>query len=109
MQIDPESYFMPSISTDIKRVSKSTKLEHLKLVKFEGFTKLEDRISLLKHMRELFKGEPVIIEASNGTCLLSFVNKPAYTSQEKKNLDYIFREVGYIKEIFPKHSSIFLS
>ncbi|KAG5005518.1 hypothetical protein AAZX31_10G275500 [Glycine max] len=47
----------------------STKLEHLKRIKFMGFTNRVDEISVAKKLIELVKGEPPKIETSDESCL----------------------------------------
>ncbi|XP_062092729.1 F-box protein At2g39490-like [Humulus lupulus] len=62
--VDPQSYFMPRLSTISKKSTRHTELGHLKVVKLEGFKKQEDEITLIKKIKEQVTVEPLIIAAS---------------------------------------------
>lgn len=68
MQIDPKSYREPSTITYSKQATRHTELGHLKVVKMEGFLNQEDEITLVKHIRELVRVEPLVIAASDENC-----------------------------------------
>ncbi|KAK7343280.1 hypothetical protein VNO77_11903 [Canavalia gladiata] len=67
--IDPNSYFAPRSNSCLTQATKYTKLEHLKLIKFLGFTNRVDEISVANNLIELIKGKPPKIETSDGSCL----------------------------------------
>lgn len=69
MQIDPESYSAPRFDSGLMKATKYTELEHLKLIKFMGFTNQMDEISVAKNLIQLVKGKPPKIETSNGSYL----------------------------------------
>lgn len=68
VQIDPKSYREPSTNTCSKKATRHTELGHLKVVKMEGFLNQEDEITLVKHIRELVRVEPLVIAASDENC-----------------------------------------
>ncbi|XP_061372273.1 F-box protein At2g39490-like [Gastrolobium bilobum] len=67
--IDPKSYLAPRSNSCLIQATKYTELEHLKLIKFMGFTSPEDEISMAKQLIQLVKGKPPKIETSKGSCL----------------------------------------
>lgn len=70
LQVDPESYLAGrSINSCLMQAIKCTELEHLKLIKFKGFTSRKDEISLAKSLVHLIKGKPPKINTSDGSCL----------------------------------------
>ncbi|KAL2329623.1 hypothetical protein Fmac_017204 [Flemingia macrophylla] len=67
--IDRESYSAGGSNSCLMKVTKSTELEHLKLIKFMGFTSRTDEISIAKCLIQLIKGKPRKIKSSDGSCL----------------------------------------
>ncbi|KAK4279450.1 hypothetical protein QN277_011233 [Acacia crassicarpa] len=67
--VDPESFFTSNLASSLKEATKYKKLKHLKLIKFMGFTRKEDEISLAKYLVQLVKAKPPRIEASDASCL----------------------------------------
>ncbi|TKY64905.1 F-box protein [Spatholobus suberectus] len=67
--IDPESYSAGRSNSCLMKGTKCTELEHLKLIKFMGFTSRKDEISLAKCLIHLIKGKPPKIKSSDGSCL----------------------------------------
>lgn len=118
LQIDEKSYCIPIMATCTKEVDRHTKLGHVKVVKLDGFTKQEDEISLLKHIRELVKVDPLTITSSNENCFRSSVKESPYQpkfcsnflmeapwSEGRKNSDH-FEEVNDINNLCPKHAQM---
>ncbi|XP_015876957.3 F-box protein At2g39490 [Ziziphus jujuba] len=116
--IDEKSYCIPIMATCTKEVDRHTKLGHVKVVKLDGFTKQEDEISLLKHIRELVKVDPLTITSSNENCFRSSVKESPYQpkfcsnflmeapwSEGRKNSDH-FEEVNDINNLCPKHAQM---
>ncbi|RDX59310.1 F-box protein, partial [Mucuna pruriens] len=68
-EIDPESYSAGGSNSCLMKGTKCTELEHLKLIKFMGFTCRKDEISLAKSLIHLIKGKPPKIKTSDGNCL----------------------------------------
>ncbi|GMN57282.1 hypothetical protein TIFTF001_026383 [Ficus carica] len=66
--IDPKSYREPSTITYSKKATRHTELGHIKVVKMEGFLNQEDEITLVNHIRELVRVEPLVIAASDESC-----------------------------------------
>lgn len=64
MQVDPQSYQTPRMTTMFKKSTRCTELGKLKMVKLEGFKNQEDEITLLKHIKELVTVEPLFIASS---------------------------------------------
>ncbi|CAK8540993.1 unnamed protein product [Lathyrus sativus] len=72
--IDDESYSAGRSNSFSMQATKCTKLEHLKVIKFKGFTCRKDEISLAKCLVQLIKGKVPKINTSDGSCLdLEFV------------------------------------
>lgn len=69
MQINDESYSGGRSSSLLMQATKCTKLEHLKVIKFKGFTCRKDEISLAKCLIQLIKGKVPKINTSDGSCL----------------------------------------
>uniref|UniRef100_A0A0R0KUK1 F-box domain-containing protein n=1 Tax=Glycine max TaxID=3847 RepID=A0A0R0KUK1_SOYBN len=67
--IDPESYSAGGSNSCLMKGTKCTELEHLKLIKFMGFSSRKDEISLAKCLIHLIKGKPPKIKTSDGNCL----------------------------------------
>ncbi|WRX11494.1 F-box domain - like 10, partial [Theobroma cacao] len=65
--IDPKSYNMESTKFS-GVVGGINKLNHLKVVRLEGFADSNEEIFFAKRLRPLFKARPVIITKLNGTC-----------------------------------------
>lgn len=65
MQNDSTSYSAPRSNSCVTRGTKYAKLEHLKLIKFMGFTNGVDEISVAAKLIELVKGEHPKIETSD--------------------------------------------
>ncbi|KAJ1443129.1 F-box-like domain superfamily [Sesbania bispinosa] len=67
--IDPESYSSGRSNSCLMQATKCTELEHLKVIRFIGFTSRKDEISLAKCLIHLIKGKPPKINTSDGSCL----------------------------------------
>ncbi|KAJ1435515.1 Leucine-rich repeat domain superfamily [Sesbania bispinosa] len=67
--IDPESYSSGRFNSCLMQATKCTELEHLKVIRFIGFTSRKDEISLAKCLIHLMKGKPPKINTSDGSCL----------------------------------------
>jgi hypothetical protein len=77
VQIDAESYSAERSNSCLIQSTKCTKLEHLKLIKFMGFTSSEVekmKFYLQKCLIHLIKGKLPKINTSDGSCLdLEFI------------------------------------
>ncbi|KAE9589281.1 hypothetical protein Lal_00000511 [Lupinus albus] len=69
LEIDPICYSDPSSKSCLIQAIKYTELEHLKLIKFIGFTSQVKEISVAKSVIQLVKGKPPRIETSDGSCM----------------------------------------
>jgi hypothetical protein len=69
VQIDVESYSAERSNSCLMQATKCTKLEHLKLIKFMGFTSRKDETLLAKCLIHLIKGKLPKINTSDGSCL----------------------------------------
>ncbi|KAK7340853.1 hypothetical protein VNO77_21568 [Canavalia gladiata] len=67
--IDPKCYSAERSNSCFMQDTKYTELEHLKLIKFMGFTNRNDEIKLAKCLIHLIKGQPPKIKTSDGSCL----------------------------------------
>lgn len=67
--IDRNSYSAPQSNLGSIQATKYSELEHLKLVKFKGFTNPIAEISVAKKLIQLVKGKPPKIETSSGSNL----------------------------------------
>ncbi|WJX75530.1 hypothetical protein P8452_59056 [Trifolium repens] len=67
--IDVESYSAERSNSCLMQATKCTKLEHLKLIKFMGFTSRKDETLLAKCLIHLIKGKLPKINTSDGSCL----------------------------------------
>lgn len=67
--IDRSSYSAPQSNLGSIQATKYSELEHLKLVKFKGFTNPIAEISVAKKLIQLVKGKPPKIETSSGSNL----------------------------------------
>ncbi|ESW14710.1 hypothetical protein PHAVU_007G010900 [Phaseolus vulgaris] len=65
---DSTSYSTPETRSSLIRGTKCTKLEHLRGIKFMGFTNSDDEISVAKTLIELIREDPPKIETSDGSC-----------------------------------------
>lgn len=120
MEIDHNSYAMPSAATCSKQVGRYTKLQHLKVVKMEGFSNEEDEILFVERLRDVAAVEPLILATSDGICFRNlakvhshdeyqYMQQPDKTrpvSQEK--YFYKFVQVKNINELCPKHAHMSL-
>ncbi|KAG4922897.1 hypothetical protein JHK82_051876 [Glycine max] len=66
---DPESYLAGGSNSYVVKGTKCTGMEHLKLIKFMGFSSRRDEISLAKCLIHLIKGKPPKIKTSDGNSL----------------------------------------
>ncbi|KAL5167593.1 F-box protein [Glycine soja] len=66
---DPESYLAGGSNSCVVKGTKCTGMEHLKVIKFMGFSSRRDEISLAKCLIHLIKGKPPKIKTSDGNCL----------------------------------------
>ncbi|KAL4290939.1 hypothetical protein GQ457_14G023420 [Hibiscus cannabinus] len=82
--IDHNSYVMPTATTCSKQMSRSTKLQHLKVVKLEGFAAKEDEISLVERLRDVIAVEPLVLSASDGICFRDSIKVPSCDSHRPK-------------------------
>ncbi|KAI4348118.1 hypothetical protein L6164_008877 [Bauhinia variegata] len=85
MQIDRESYCCQNLNPCLDQVTKYEGLEHLKLIKFMGFTSKEDEISMAKDLIQLVKGKLPRIETSDGACLQCLCREESQRSMETEN------------------------
>jgi len=69
VQIDAKSYSAARSVSWFMQATKCTKLEHLNLIKFMGFTSRKDEILLAKCLIHLIKGKLPKINTSDGSCL----------------------------------------
>ncbi|EOY18186.1 F-box family protein, putative [Theobroma cacao] len=67
LTIDPESYNMGSTKQRSSKVNGLRKLNHLKLLKLEGFANGNKEILFAKRLRPFFRMKPVILAKSKGT------------------------------------------
>ena len=81
MQIDPKSYLARCSNSWLMQATNCTKLEHLKLIMFTGFTSRVDEITMAKYLIQLVKGKPLNIEASDGSCLNAVLMQSFFTSK----------------------------
>lgn len=116
MQIDPRSYFIPSISHkhSSHEVAEYKRLDHLKVIKMEGVMNEEEKIiSLAEHLLEVATMEPLIIAKSheNRLCRLVKVqlsnrnckNVPPPFQEKKYCYQFVEVEEGYSDELCFKH------
>ncbi|KAH1200326.1 F-box protein [Glycine max] len=66
---DPESYLAGGSNSCVVKGTKCTGMEHLKVIKFMGFSSRRDEISLAKCLIHMIKGKPPKIKTSDGNCL----------------------------------------
>ncbi|XP_022764282.1 F-box protein At2g39490-like [Durio zibethinus] len=90
--IDPKCYNLPSTEKFSAIVSVTDKLNDLKVVKLEGYGDEQKEILLARRLIPLFRGNPVILSKSNGTCLRHMVKlhkleKKGMCTQEGKFSD----------------------
>ncbi|RHN44748.1 putative F-box domain, leucine-rich repeat domain, L domain-containing protein [Medicago truncatula] len=71
--IDAKSYSTGRSVSWFMQATKCTKLEHVNLIKFMGFTSRKDEISLAKCLIHLIKGKLPKINISDGSCLDEFL------------------------------------
>lgn len=69
VQNDPESYLAGGSNSCVVKGTKCTGMEHLKVIKFMGFSSRRDEISLAKCLIHMIKGKPPKIKTSDGNCL----------------------------------------
>ncbi|XWS66039.1 hypothetical protein CRYUN_Cryun05aG0166000 [Craigia yunnanensis] len=101
MQIDPTSYNTTNINMSSIKVTRSTKLNHLKAVKLEGYAKEEEEIIVAKQLKEVFQAEPLIIKWDGTVRRLIKV-----VAQLKEGIDpyeFIEKRVENLHELCPKH------
>lgn len=100
MQIDPKSYNMESTKFS-GVVGGINKLNHLKVVRLEGFADSNEEIFFAKCLRPLFKARPVIITKLNGTCSRYLVE--VLNLEEQGKCRYWLKFVKDFHEICPDH------
>ncbi|KAG2730155.1 hypothetical protein I3760_01G279700 [Carya illinoinensis] len=77
--IDPSSYRIPhSTATYSKQVKRNPELEHLMVIKMEGFSNQEDEILLAEQLRKLAALDPQIVATSDRNGSRSLVKVPSY-------------------------------
>ncbi|XVE52723.1 hypothetical protein DITRI_Ditri02bG0146000 [Diplodiscus trichospermus] len=99
--IDPNSYTTTNINLSSIKITKSTKLNHLKAVRLEGFANKEKEIVVAKQLTQVFQAEPLIIERDGIARRLIKVDK-----QLKEGIDpyeFIEKRVENLNELCPKH------
>ncbi|KAF5467241.1 hypothetical protein F2P56_017088 [Juglans regia] len=111
--IDPSSYSIPnSTATYSKQDNRNPELEHLKVIKMEGFRNQEDETLLAEQLRKLATVDPQIIATSDRNGSRSFVKVPSYQpklqcgsppwSQNGKRANKFAQVMG--SEVYPKHA-----
>lgn len=100
LQIDPKSYCVEKAAKCSMKAGKNTKLQHLKLVKLDGFTNEADEILLAEHLGEIVTSEPLILTSANGICLKKLIQQKG--SHERK-CGYKSVEVKDKNQLCPKH------
>ncbi|XVF23826.1 hypothetical protein REPUB_Repub13aG0073000 [Reevesia pubescens] len=115
--IDHNSYVMASAATCSKEVGRYTKLQHLKVVKLEGFANQEDEILFTGRLQDIVAGEPLILTTSDGACFRNLTKVPSHESYQpeestspisQEKFSYKFVEVKNINELCPKHAHMSL-
>ncbi|XP_017984208.1 PREDICTED: F-box protein At2g39490 [Theobroma cacao] len=114
--IDHESYVMPSTATCSKQVGKYTKLQHLKVVKLEGFANHEDEILFTERLQDVVAAKPVILTTLDGICFWNLTKVPSHEPQQPEETSllsqekylYKFVPVKNINELCPTHAHMSL-
>ncbi|TYH00254.1 hypothetical protein ES288_A10G259800v1 [Gossypium darwinii] len=116
-EIDHNSYVMPNATKCSKQVSRCTKLQHLKVVKLEGFDNQDNEILLMERLRDIITVEPLILSTSNGICLPNLIRVPSHDSHSRtmshslvsqEMYSYKFVQVKHNNQLCPKHGHISL-
>ncbi|XVF83589.1 hypothetical protein PTKIN_Ptkin16aG0501300 [Pterospermum kingtungense] len=115
-EIDHNSYAMPSAASCSKQVGRYTKLQHLKVVKLEGFANQEDEILFAERLQDVVAVEPLILIASDGICFRNLTKVPSHESHQpdktspllQEKYFYKFVQVKHINELCPKHAHMSL-
>ncbi|XP_022764548.1 F-box protein At2g39490-like [Durio zibethinus] len=111
--IDHNSYVMPSAATCSKQVGRYKKLQHLKLVKLEGFANQDDEISFAERLQDVVAVEPLILTTADGMCFRNLTKISSHESHEpeespspisQERYSYMFVQVQNINEFCPKHA-----
>ena len=101
MQIDPKSYNTTNINMSSIKVTRSTKLKHLKAVQLEGFANEEEEIIVARQLKEVFQAESLIIKWDGTVRRLIKVDE-----QLKEGIDpyeFVEKRVENLDELCPKH------
>ncbi|XWS75013.1 hypothetical protein CRYUN_Cryun01aG0048500 [Craigia yunnanensis] len=115
-EIDHNSYVMTSAATCSKQVGRYTKLQHLKVVKLEGFANQEDEILFTERLQNVVAVEPLILTTSDGICFRNLIKVPSHESHQQEETSplsqekyfYKFDQVKNINELCPKHAHMSL-
>ncbi|XWS75012.1 hypothetical protein CRYUN_Cryun01aG0048500 [Craigia yunnanensis] len=116
LTIDHNSYVMTSAATCSKQVGRYTKLQHLKVVKLEGFANQEDEILFTERLQNVVAVEPLILTTSDGICFRNLIKVPSHESHQQEETSplsqekyfYKFDQVKNINELCPKHAHMSL-
>nr|KJB73801.1 hypothetical protein B456_011G253200 [Gossypium raimondii] len=117
-EIDHNSYVMPNATKCSKQVRRCTKLQHLKVVKLEGFDNQDNEILLIERLRDIIAIEPLILSTSDGICLRNFIRVPSLDSHHPKvshslvsqeMYSYKFVQVKHNNQLCPKHGHMISS
>ncbi|XVF83585.1 hypothetical protein PTKIN_Ptkin16aG0501200 [Pterospermum kingtungense] len=73
LTIDHNSYAMPSAASCSEQVGRYTKLQHLKVVKLEGFANQEDEILFAERLQDVVAVEPLILVAWDAICFRNLI------------------------------------
>ncbi|TYI62636.1 hypothetical protein E1A91_D10G259800v1 [Gossypium mustelinum] len=111
--IDHNSYVMPNATKCSKQVRRCTTLQHLKVVKLEGFDNQDNEILLIERLRDIIAIEPLILSTSDGICLRNLIRVPSHDSHHPKvshslvsqeMYSYKFVQLKHnINQLCPKH------
>ena len=107
---------MPSAATCSKQVGRYTKLQHLKVVKLEGFANQEDEILFAERLQDVVAVEPLILTTSDGICFRNLTKVPSHESHQQQETSplsqekyfYKFVQVKNTNELCPKHAHMSL-
>ncbi|KAG4181225.1 hypothetical protein ERO13_A10G213733v2 [Gossypium hirsutum] len=128
-EIDHNSYVTPNATKCYKQggskgagahatpLSSCTKLQHLKVVKLEGFDNQDNEILLMKRLRDVITVEPLILSTSDGICLRNLIRVSSHDSHPptvphsfvpQEIYSYKFVQVKHNNQLCPKHGHISL-
>ncbi|XVE52726.1 hypothetical protein DITRI_Ditri02bG0146300 [Diplodiscus trichospermus] len=110
--IDHNSYVMPRAATWCNQVGRDTKLQHLRVVKLEGFDNQEDEIFFAKRLQEIVALEPLMLTTSERICFRNLTKVPSHESHQPDDTSslpqekYFYKsvQVKNVNELCPKHA-----